>query len=269
VEIHGNYNITEAPMKRLQLLFYLFRKYRNWWYLFDQLSHNRKPQCITLRNGLIFDGPEDSSLVEIAHEIFLSHDYSPSGFAIGSEDYIVDIGANVGMYSIFAAIKTNKVVYAYEPFPKNMEYFKRNIRQNRIKNITPNPCAISNIRGRSKLYLTEGSAGNQLFEQNLKGKIIGNIEIQTITLGDIFIENNIATIDLLKLDCEGAEGLIIPSTHEEYFHRIKRIVLEFHDHLSPLRHGELLSALEKYGFKCTLHWNGVSPVGYIYGTSIP
>ena len=67
------------------------------------------------------------------------------------------------------------------------------------------------------------------------------------------------------MDCEGAEGTILRSMHPDYLRRIKKIVMEFHDNLSPLDHNELKSLLEKAGFSTSLRWDSKKPTGYLYG----
>jgi hypothetical protein len=76
--------------------------------------------------------------------------------------------------------------------------------------------------------------------------------------------NNLEQIDFLKIDCEGAEGPILQSTPNSYLKRIRKIALEFHDHLSELNHKDIQNILKGAGFNIRLKWDEKSPFGYIY-----
>ena len=76
--------------------------------------------------------------------------------------------------------------------------------------------------------------------------------------------HNLQTIDFLKMDCEGAEGTILKSMPPDCLRRIKKIVMEFHDNLSPLDHNELKSLLEKAGYNTSLRWDPKKSTGYLY-----
>ncbi|HEY4383061.1 MAG TPA: hypothetical protein VGN34_01115, partial [Ktedonobacteraceae bacterium] len=64
--------------------------------------------------------------------------------------------------------------------------------------------------------------------------------------------------------CEGSEGEILASTPVPYLRKIRKIALEFHDHLSPFSHTHLQKFLEGAGLTTRLQWNGHSSRGYIY-----
>jgi len=108
--------------------------------------------------------------------------YISPKFQILSNDVVVDIGANIGVFNIYAAKKTKNKVYAFEPFPDNYKILKNNIFQNKLDNIQPYNYAISDYSGIVKLYVTESSAGNLLFDHNIQRKLDKFIEVQSITL---------------------------------------------------------------------------------------
>ncbi len=85
------------------------------------------------------------------------------------------------------------------------------------------------------------------------------------TLQEFMDSNHIQKIDFLKLDCEGAEGAILFSTPDEYLRRIRKITMEFHDHLSQFIHDDIQKRLEEVGFTTKLKWDGTSALGYLYG----
>ena len=77
-------------------------------------------------------------------------------------------------------------------------------------------------------------------------------------------QNGLDHIDFLKLDCEGGEGYILLSTPLDYLKRIRKIAMEFHDTLSPLKHEEMDRILVDAGFKTSLVWDGAESSGYLF-----
>ena len=63
-------------------------------------------------------------------------------------EVLIDVGSNVGIYSLFAGKKEIKT-YSIEPFKKNYQSLKKNIKLNRLKNIIPLNYAISNFNGKA------------------------------------------------------------------------------------------------------------------------
>ena len=59
------------------------------------------------------------------NEIIFIHGYNPLHLHIERNDIVVDIGANIGIFTVFAASITRKTVYAFEPFPNNFEVLRK------------------------------------------------------------------------------------------------------------------------------------------------
>lgn len=76
--------------------------------------------------------------------------------------------------------------------------------------------------------------------------------------------NNIEQIDFLKIDCEGAEGIIMSSLPKDYLQRIRKIVLEVHDEMSKLKHGQIQKMLEDVGFTTHMKWALESKLAFVY-----
>ena len=72
---------------------------------------------------------------------------------INKKDTLIDIGANVGVYSLFAG-KNNIKTFSIEPFQKNYKSLKQNIRLNNLKNVKALNFAISNFKG--KAFFNDG-----------------------------------------------------------------------------------------------------------------
>lgn len=159
-------------------------------------------------------------------------------------------------------------MYAFEPFPRNVEFLDRNIRTNGVHNVTTHCVAVSDKIGSAKLFLSRISGGHLLFDHNIKGKLEKYVKVPTITLQRMMDDNCLEQIDFLKLDCEGSEGSILMSTPRDYLQRVRKIAMEFHDNASQLKHDEIQKLLKEIGFVTKLNWNGKSPFGYLYATKI-
>lgn len=127
----------------------------------------------------------------------------------------LDVGANVGVYSLFAAgLHKKMTVYSFEPVFQNYSRLLDNIRVNSFSNIKPFHCAIGNRTGLTNLYLpTSGVAdsGAQIDEPvNDKNERFNPSEeqlcVQT-TVDALF--SLVGNIDYIKIDVDGRESTIL------------------------------------------------------------
>ena len=149
-------------------------------------------------------------------------------------DIVIDIGANVGMVSIYLAKKYPFLkIYAFEPVKQNYENLLRNIDINNIPNgvITAENVAITKDRRSVNIITSLGNTGGSSFaiKRNLNA-INSNIHtnIKSMTFDDIFDKYNIDKCKLLKIDCEGAEFEILYSANEKNLKKCENMRGEFH-----------------------------------------
>jgi FkbM family methyltransferase len=256
---------TKNIFHKIRFGLFTIWKYENWGEIITSIVKGQKPTTVILRNGVHIDAPKDNTLLSMVHEIFFRNIYTPVNIPIEHSDIVVDIGANIGVFALFAASRTQNTVHAFEPFPENVKFLKRNIHRSGSHNIITHSVAVSDKIGSAKLFLSEISGGHLLFDHNIKGKLENYIEVPTITLQRIIDDNNFKQIDFLKLDCEGCEGSIIMSTPKDCLKRVRKIAMEFHDNVSYLKHNDIQRLLEEAGFVTKLDWNSKSPFGYLYG----
>jgi FkbM family methyltransferase len=166
---------------------------------------------------------------------------------------------------LFSALRTQKEVHAFEPSPENVEFLNRNIHTNRLDNVIVHNVAVCDKTEKlTKLYLGD-SVGHSLLTAECPTEKY--IEVPSITLRHIMDDMAIEEVGFLKIDCEGCEGSIFLSTPMEYLRRVKKIVVEFHDNMSSLKHDAIQRLLEEAGFETRLYWGfgKDSPYGYLYG----
>ena len=235
---------------------------QNWREIAVPIATHQKIPKIILRNGLRFEAPAIHWYD--VDEIIFNHGYNPLHLHIERNDIVVDIGANIGLFTVYAASITQKTVYAYEPFPNNFEVLKQNIHANGLNNVIPYRLAVSDKSGIELLYVNEDYAGHRL-KNVVDGKGGKYIEVPTTTLQDIMDSNNLEQIDFLKLDCEGAEGLILESTSIDYLKRVRKIAMEFHAILLKISPQDMRKLLEEGGFTTSIIWHPESQLGSLYG----
>jgi len=237
-------------------------KCQNWNEIALPVATHKPLTRIALRNGHHFQAPV-IYWCEV-NAIYFASIYNPVQLPIEKDDVVVDIGANIGLFTVYAASRTQNAVYAFEPSPGNFEAFKQNIRANRLNNVIPFQAAVSNVSGIEQFF---DSAENPVSctLKSASSRTAGKcIEVRSTTLQDIIDSNNLERIDFLKMDCEGSEGLILESTSKDCLHRIRKIAMEFHDHISKLKHDDIRQLLQRAGFITSIDHDGKSMLGYLY-----
>lgn len=121
-------------------------------------------------------------------------------------DIVLDIGANIGFYTLILAKLVGKKgkVYAFEADKNNFKILKKNVEINGYKNIILINKAIWNKKGSIKFYVNKkNTAGNSTY----RGKNLEHDEIESIKLDDYFKKNK--KVNFIKMDIEGSEGRAI------------------------------------------------------------
>jgi FkbM family methyltransferase len=116
---------------------------------------------------------------------------------IKKNDIVVDIGSNIGYYTLLMA-KLNSIVHSYEPELSNFKLLKKNIYENNFSsNVKLYNKAVSNFNGKSKLFLSEFTPGeHKLDYDRFGGKKFIEVDVTKI---------NLDRIDFAKIDVEGSE----------------------------------------------------------------
>lgn len=193
-----------------------------------------------LRDGTKFKSVQSLDAATI-FVIYIRKDYGN----VPDNSIIVDVGANIGVYTVYASLKgNNNKIISYEPMKDNFDILNDNISLNNCQNnvITHN-LALASKKEKRKFYLSDAVEHSLIPRGN--DSVDKFVEIETITLADVFTQNSIEKIDLLKMDCEGAEYEIFYNTTDEILKKVKEIRMEFHG----LKEGtELKEFFEKKDF---------------------
>lgn len=129
---------------------------------------------------------------------------------LNEESIVIDIGANIGYFSLMAAKKCSKgKIYSFEPASKNFRKLEEHIHLNKLKNVIPFRCAVSDTNEKTEFYLSDsdnsGMSGLKPAE-NFSGE---TELVDCIRLDDAVALHNIQTINLVKIDTEGSEMKVL------------------------------------------------------------
>jgi FkbM family methyltransferase len=172
---------------------------------------------------------------------FKSYDEPPHGI-------VVDLGANIGGYSIFSAKSADRVL-AFEPLQIHYDLLLKNIELNFCKNIDTFKYAIGKSRGKRLIYIADTNIGSSSFFRPTPN----SVEVQTITISDIFVNSQLDRINMLKVDIEGAEHEVFKDIDVELLRKIDKIIMEVHNYGTKQEDVKaIISKLEQADFNVTV-----------------
>jgi FkbM family methyltransferase len=172
--------------------------------------------------------PRESYFIPYATFIAGEYDF----LDITREDVVIDAGANIGDFTLKAALKARMVI-AIEPNPSSLKLLKENTKC--FSNVVIVAKALGNRKGNVRI------AGNGVSSAINKSE---GILVEMDTLSNIATELNVAPT-ILKMDIEGAERIALPG--QTVLKTVRRAVVETH---SDEDTQTCLRAFDEFGFKC-------------------
>lgn len=125
----------------------------------------------------------------------------------------VDVGANVGLYSVVAAHLIGKEgrVIAVEPQPEVVALLEHNSRINSLVNVTIHSLALAASSGTSLLHqVSRTNTGQATLRVLQEEKTFGEpVPVQTTNLRRLLSESGLNSVDGMKIDVEGAEMTVL------------------------------------------------------------
>ncbi|MES2983429.1 MAG: FkbM family methyltransferase [Verrucomicrobiota bacterium] len=222
---------------------------------------------LTLPNGLhlsLLSRRQKGCAQFIAKEVFRNGAYSRTGFEIRPTDIVVDIGANIGVFALWAAPQAHEGrVICVEP-TKVIKCLENSLANNNLSNVFIVKCAISDQPGNLELLEYPGfnavshsavfqpSGWGQFFIKLLWRKQQAKplrVVCPCRTMDSILDEYNVSHVDFLKVDCEGGEYSIFDSVSTETLSRISKIAMEFHELHPSHDHRRIVQRLREAGFR--------------------
>ncbi len=247
--------------------------------------------------------PSPDETLFLYRQIFDEDEYGRFGIRVGPGDQVVDVGANIGLFSLWAHGRAPGVrVLAVEPNPDVLPYLRVNLDSNDVP-ATVVPVAVTDRTGMATLtsfpgltYLSGLSdhrdaeaaalirshvAGGELAPGELapgelaalRAEAEGRLQatsrsVPTADLSTLLDQNGVDQVDLLKINVEGAEVAVLRGLRPEHWHRIRQVCLEV-EHAAtaePL----IVSMLAQAGFTVRTQRDWMvsrdADVSYVYAT---
>lgn len=204
------------------------------------------PDRIQLRDG---NDLRIESLTDLATfwNIFISETYPVRA----TDRRIIDVGANVGFFTLYAAsVSLAAEIASIEPHPQTFSRLEAAIRINRLfGRVHCFQAALRDVEGTA--YIDDRLGVPSQFRAIRQ---IG-IEVHTLRLSDVLDHCGWGTADLLKIDAEGSEYEALLASSSDTLRRIRRITMEYHPRPDKrnLNPHLLFSHLRSCGFRQTFH----------------
>lgn len=217
--------------------------------LVDAMSANGAgTQLLTTYSGVEIEIRRNIWDAVIVEEVFVDKCYD--SFKLPAHPVVVDVGGYIGDFSLYAAkmLDAGKVIVV-EPMRENLDLLRRNVERNDLgRRIVVVPAAVSDHDGELTIYVKVGESGEIHASSHLYHQFERRV-VPCISLQSLMEQNGIYEVDLLKIDCEGAEYDIVLGTPDACFRDIKNIVME-------------ITPVENYESRLNLSMNKFRSLGY-------
>jgi FkbM family methyltransferase len=221
--------------------FFLFKTFRNWLVLIQNLRHGGYLNGGPLREELVFwDGrtvvhpPNRRGLAAVLLEIWHNNIYRLGNFySPRAGDVVADVGAHVGLFSLRILREAPRCrVVAIEPSGENFECLRQNVSDFlHAGRIEIHNVAIGPDFGKSTML---DIPSNRSFDARTTPALAGDVTaIDMVPLSRVLELARTDELALLKMDAEGGEEGAFAMAEPKVMQRIQRIAMEYHDHLVP------------------------------------
>jgi FkbM family methyltransferase len=158
---------------------------------------------------------------------------------------IIDAGANIGAFSLFAARAAAAArIVALEPFPATRARLEAHLARNGLSDrVACRPWALARADAPRRMDNASGpSQSRGLLGDDCPS---GGVPVAAITLATLWAREGIERVDLLKMDIEGGEHEVLRATAPDVLRRTAAIALEYHPNGSK---AELFARIQDAGF---------------------
>lgn len=157
---------------------------------------------------------------------------------------IIDAGSNTGFTSLFFKLKYPEVkIVALEIETENVKMIRKNLKK--FKDIDIIQKGLFNKKAFFKIEDPYKATNSFVIKEVNPNE---NYDIESITIDEILTSKKIETIDILKIDIEGAEKDLFEKNYENWLPKIKIIMVETHDRMIPKCSYSVMKSLNEYNF---------------------
>ena len=172
----------------------------------------------------------------------------------GPAPLILDIGANSGLFALrLKQLYPSAKIACYEPYPPNFAQLENTIAVNCLDGVTPLQKAVGPKPGRAKLFIHRRNMGGHSFYA-AEAHNTDHVDVEVIDVPSI-LGHLQQRVDLLKLDCEGAEFDILMNLAAPDARQIRRVIVETTSGLYDV--DQLNAQMSSLGYQYQLR-NGLS-----------
>lgn len=256
---------------------------------------------VPLPGGLAVVSPSPDEARFLHQQIFEGREYDRFGITIPAGAVVLDIGANIGLFALWAAHRAAGVtVYAVEPNPDVLPYLTTNMRLYDVAGEVI-PVAITDTAGHAELtsfrelthlsglgarreaatrlvrshYATAADPArsrlsptdiDSLHQHAQERLATTSHVVETIDLGTLFDRHGIGIVDLLKINIEGSEVAALSGLHHDHWRLVRQVCVEV-ERASEAA-APITELLKREGFRVreTADWNvgADADVRYLY-----
>lgn len=196
---------------------------------------------------------------DVGRDVYFFGEYEPQDSAfilrnLRPTDICLDVGANVGYYTISLGLKVQAgEVHAFEPAELNYHVLTLNTLTNRLSNVVVNKCAVGDDTQEVEFFVAQDGGFSSTVDTGRR-RILEKTRVGMVTLDSYCSEVGLSRVDFLKVDVEGAEPKVIAGARHLLSNSERRprlIMLELHEGMlrqfdSSLR--EMTAVMEAYGY---------------------
>ena len=240
-------------------------------YLPKKLTNIIIMKQLTLPNGDKIYYIDKLTAIDIYEEIYVENEYLRHGLEVKDNDIIFDVGANIGLFSRFIATKANNLrIFTFEPVPIIFSVLEANL-ANISATVKSYNVGLAEKEGNTEIhYYPYVSADSAIIEFDWDEKVEKHlrnydetvatwlpgaksipeserkdfilkglkalykaklIPCRLRTISDIIRENNLKTINLMKIDAENYENQVLKGINQSDWDKIQQISMEVHEHI--------------------------------------
>jgi FkbM family methyltransferase len=161
-------------------------------------------------DDLLIQGPVDSwnVLAQIRSRTFEPFEVQLFKELIEPRMTVLDIGANIGYYTLLAAtiVGSKGRIYAFEPDPRTVTSLEANVKANRLSNVTVIPKAASDSEQLLEFQQSRVATYSGLHGSMPDDSIVGTALVESVVVDDVL---DGASVDVIKCDVEGEEPAVL------------------------------------------------------------
>jgi FkbM family methyltransferase len=253
-------SVSSKPKLRLRNMVGFMLRYRNWIEVTRAYARGLPvsaihPWALPRLTASDVDGAEFLVLYnEIWKQDIYRCRHRRDIFHIRPDDLVLDVGANVGLFTLLAArLARRGRVLALEPHPANFMRLKQHVAAAGVTNVALLQVAVGPEPGlqelRCKTFTKHSLQLPGTGEAQQRGGSDVGLQVQVIRLSDLIGPSGLSRVDYLKVDTEGSELAILESLPQHKAQLVHRIVLEYHDLASKGVRSRIAALLRSLGFK--------------------